>query len=210
MKTAPAIVDQFFSRKTQKIFQKGDIILRPSPTLDEVIYLESGQVIQYVLDESGNKSILNIYKPGAFFPMSSALNGTPNRFFFEASQQSEGRIATAKEAVELLESSPVVTLDLLSRLYRGVDGLLGRTSLLIKGTARERLLYELGILGERFGEKTSDGVIVRITEEELGNQVGLTRETVSRALTELAKDKLLVRAGKARLLLKPLDETLIQ
>ena len=42
-----------------------------------------------------------------------------------------------------LQANPDVVYDLLTRLYRGLDGLLGRMSQLMAGSAKSRLMYEL-------------------------------------------------------------------
>lgn len=79
--------------------------------------------------------------------------------------------------------------DLLSRVYRGVDGLLGRLTHLMASSARTRLVYELVVEGERFGTEREDGAItLDINEKDLGARAGLSRETVSREAHKLKNE----------------------
>ncbi len=181
----------FFSRFPQKHFAKGELILYPSDEhLPKITYIEEGIVAQYAIHASGTKVIVNIFKAGAFFPAASAVNHTLNTYFFEASTEVTGRQAEPQAVEELLHHNPAITYDLLQRVYRGTDGLLGRLSLLLDGSARSKLLYELVISSERFGEIIPEGRLLRITEDELAQQIGLARETVSRTLKTLRTEGL--------------------
>ncbi|OYX53400.1 hypothetical protein B7Y92_03105 [Candidatus Saccharibacteria bacterium 32-50-13] len=201
MQTTSDIIQQLFSNQPAKSVTKGEVVIEPADELADITYLESGRVIQYRADSRGNKSIVNVYRPGSFFPMGSALNHTPNRFYFAASQDSVVRTAPREEIVSALIAEPAIAMDLLARVYRGIDGLLGRMSLLLSGTARERVMYELMTMADRFGEVADEGIMISVTEDELGQHTGLTRETVSRSLSELARKDILSRSGKGKILL---------
>jgi CRP-like cAMP-binding protein len=169
-----------------------------------VSYLESGTVGQYDISESGNKLMLTIYKPGAFFPMAHAVNNTPNRYFFEALEPVTVRQAPAAEAVAFVREHPDVLFDLLQRLYRGMDGLLGRLAQLMAGTAQGVLTFELSIMRDRFGEKNPGGTFVKVTAAQLAAQTGLARETVSRELHRCAQTGML-EVVKGGILIKHME-----
>lgn len=189
-------VREFFARYPEKAFAKGQTVLLPDEKeLPPVTYLVSGVVVQYDITESGDKVVVNMFKPGAFFPMSCAMNGIANPFYFEASEDCVARQAKAEDVVAFLHEQPEVTYNLLQRVYRGTDGLLGRVAKLLGGDAQARVLYEIHIHAQRFGEQTPDGVTIKITEETLAQQTGLARETVSRELTKL-RDKGLIRQSR--------------
>ena len=161
--------------------------------LPSVTYIETGLVGQYDITSEGNKAMVNIYKPGAFFPISSVVNGTFNNYYFEAITDASVRQISAQQAEVFLKQNPLVVYDLLQRLYRGVDGVLRRMVLLLGETANTRLLYELFMFADRFGAKQPDGsMVLDITAKELAQQTGLARETVSRELKKLKDLKVLV------------------
>ena len=156
----------------------------------------------YDITTEGNKAMVNIYKPGAFFPISSVVNSTFNNYYFEAITDVSVRQMSSELVEDFLRENPLIVYDLLKRLYRGVDGLLRRMVLLLGETANTRLLYELFLYADRFGRKQLDGsMILDITAKELAQQTGLARETVSRELKKLKElNVLLVERGQITLL----------
>lgn len=195
MQTPQIKVKAFFTNYPIRAVDKGQVLIFADDTVPPVYYLLEGQVAQYAIAENGNKVVVNIFKPGAFFPMSAALNKVPNTLhFFEATQNSVVYEAPASDAVAFLEGHPDVTLDLLKRVYRGTDGLLRKLTELMSGTAQERLLAELSIVKQRFGSPQKNGdTQLAITESRLAEQTGLARETVSKELGKLEKRGVVIR-----------------
>lgn len=182
-------VEDFFKAYHHKVLQKGELVLFADDKVPPVSLLVRGTVSLYDISDAGNKTILTIYKPGAFFPLINAVNRTPNRYFFEALTSVELYQAPADEVVAFLKREPEVMFDFLQRLSRGLDGMLGRMSLLMAGTASSRVLFELSIAAERFGERQPDGRYkIELTETQLAEQTGLARETVSRELHKSERD----------------------
>jgi len=197
-------VATFFNAYPTRIYRKGDMVIFADDTVPSIYFLESGLVAQYDISESGDQVTLNTFKPHAFFPVSSALNTAPNRYFFEAVTPVIARCAPAEAVLTFLQENPDVVLDLLSRVYRGTDGLLRQLMQLKSGTAEHRLLLEICIIAQRFGEQLSDGSFkVHMTENQLAQQTGLARETVSRALAVLTEQHLVDSSKRGVVLVKP-------
>ncbi|HVI69071.1 MAG TPA: Crp/Fnr family transcriptional regulator [Magnetospirillaceae bacterium] len=179
-------IANFFTGYPLHIFDKRQMLARAESALPGVFYVVEGRVSQYDITPSGNEVVVNVFKPGAFFPMSWAMNDTPNHYFFEASTRVVAHVAPAADAVKFLKDNPDVTFDLLSRVYRGVDGVLRRMAHLMGGDSKSRLLFELLNTAYRFGESQPDGsVFIGLKEGDLARQSGLARETVNRVLQGL-------------------------
>ena len=99
-------IADFFKQYPLHTFKKRQIMLRPGEALPGVWYLVEGRVSQYDITSAGNEMVVNVFKPGAFFPMSSAINSTPNQYFFEASTKVIVRQAPAVDAVHFLQKNP--------------------------------------------------------------------------------------------------------
>lgn len=189
-------VETFFKAYPLRKYPKGQIIIYAREGTDLVYYLTKGKVKTYDISYRGDEVILNLYKPPAFFPMSIALNHADNTYFYETEEDSEVRCAPATEVVAFLEANPDVTFDLLRRLYRGLDGLMGRISHLMAGSAHSRILYELLLEARRFGtERPDGGYTLGLSEKDLGARAGLSRETVNRELHKL-KEQGLITVGR--------------
>lgn len=201
-----AKVARYFTRYPLRTFDKREIIVRAEAELPGVFYLVEGRVSQYDITPSGNEVVVNVFKAGVFFPMSSAINNTPNHYFFEASTKVTAHVVPAADAVQFLKDNPDVTFDLLSRVYRGVDGVLRRMAHLMGGDSKSRLLFELLNAAYRFGETQPDGaVFVGLKEGDLARHSGLARETVNRVLQSL-KAAGLVEIDRSGMTIKNLRE----
>lgn len=190
-------VEVFFASYPLKHFKKGQILIHAHDTPSSIYFLITGQVVEYDISPAGNEVVVNAFKPGAFFPMSLAINKVHNDYFFEAASPLTLRQAPADDVVAFLKENPDVTFDLLRRVYLGTDGLLRRTAHLMGGKSRSRLTFELLNVAARFGEKATDGsVIVPLTVTDLAKRSGMSRETISRTMSELRESGLVaVHAG---------------
>jgi len=188
-------VADFFQKYPLRTFDKRHLLARAEEPLPGVFYVVEGRVSQYDITPSGNEVVVNVFKPGAFFPMSWALNDTVNHYFFEASTKVTTHVAPAADAVQFLKNNPDVTFDLLSRVYRGVDGVLRRMAHLMGGDTHSRLLFELLNAAYRFGEQQPDGsIFIALKESDIARHSGLARETVNRTMQHLKKDGLVTVA----------------
>lgn len=185
-KSVQEIVADFFHEYPLMRFGKGQSILQPDDTITKILYLIEGRIVEYDISPAGNAVIINTFKPGAFFPMSSALNNQKSEYFFDADSPVAARAAPTAHVVKFLETNPDVTLDLLRRVYRGTDGVLRRMAHLMGGTAKSRLIYELINAAYRYGEQRTDGtLVISLSESDIAKRSGLSRETVSRMIRDL-------------------------
>jgi CRP-like cAMP-binding protein len=198
-------VKNFFKPYITRTFAKGDLLMRPYET-PNVFYLVEGRVSQYDITSSGNEVVVNVFKPGAFFPMAAAINGTPNSYFFEASTRVLVQVAPPADVVTFLKDNPDVLLNLLSRVYHGIEGVLRRQVHLMGGNAKTRLLFELLNAAYRFGQSQDDRSIqIALTENDLARQSGMARETVSRTIQAL-KEKGLVEVLNKKITIRSTAE----
>ena len=198
-------VAEFFEKHRMVRFEKGEVLIQADSDPSGIFYLVSGQVSQYDISPSGDQAVVNVFQPPAFFPMSWAINKTPNCYVFEAFTDVAVRKAPVKEVLEFLHTHPDVTFDLLARVYKGTDGLQRRMVYLMENDAQKRLLMELLISAERFGEPRAEGTtFVALHEGELAARVGLARETANRALRSL-KDEGLLRVTRLGIELRSIE-----
>ena len=199
-------IEKFFAGYRIRKYAKGQVLILNGDGAEYVFNLVVGRVKQYDVTYRGDEVILNTFKPPAFFPMSLAINKTDNPYIYEAEVDVQVRQAPSEDVIAFLKSNPDVLFDLLSRVYMGVDGLIGRMAHLMASSAKGRLMFELLIEYRRFGKPQPDGsCLLEINEKELGAKAGLSRETVSRELHKLIRDGL-VAAKPGKITVKNLDE----
>jgi CRP/FNR family transcriptional regulator len=196
----PVVADQiseFFGCYPTRKYRRGQILWHAHEQPSQVYHLLEGRVKQYDISYRGDEVVVNVFKPPAFFPMSVAINGTQNAYFFEAETDLELNAAPIVDVLGFMHANPDVVFDLLARVYRGADGLLGRLTHLMAGSARSRIMYELMIQGRRFGQPGEIGTAIPASESDIGAQAGLARETVNREINKLKRDGLIKIQGGA-------------
>ena len=185
-------LSDFFTGTDERMYSKDDIITFANQDPEGVLFLVEGLVEQYDVTPEGNKITVNIFKPPAFFPMSWAINKTPNLYFYAALSNVKVKRAHPDKVAKFLQENPDVMFDLLSRVYKGTDGLLRRLVLAASGIASSRLIYELLLEAYRFGYGV-DGATkkIKIRQSSLAARSGLARETVSRELHKMEREGLI-------------------
>ncbi len=196
MTTNPTIATQvktFFSRFPPQSFPPRHILLAANSEPAGVYYLESGHLKQYALTMQGQELVINIYKPGTFFPMMWAVANIPNSYFFEAVDTVVVRRAPVSDCLAFLSSHADVTVDLLKRVYTGIDGLVAQMTHNSYSDAKRKVLAVLVMAAKRFGEKQGSQIVItqQFTHKELGALSATSRETVTRVLQEIETEGLI-------------------
>lgn len=197
-------IDTFFTQFKHQLYKKGEILIRADEDPSGVFYLRKGIVKEYSISKKGDEAVVNVFKSNAFFPMSWAINDTPNRYFYEAVNDLDVWRVPKEEVISFIKSNPDVLYNLMSRVYKGTDGILTRMTYLMSGNAYARLITELLIYAKRFGEEQNT-VEINLSESDLAAQSGMTRETVSREI-KLLKDKGLIISSKNKFSIKDLQK----
>ncbi|MBP9718914.1 MAG: Crp/Fnr family transcriptional regulator [Candidatus Levybacteria bacterium] len=185
-------IDIFFTQYKKYSYKKGEILIRAGDNPSGIFYFKKGYVKQYAISQRGEEVVVNVFKPIAFFPMSWAMNETPNEYFFEVITDIEVWKAPREEVIAFIKDNPDVLYDLMRRVYKGTDGILTRMTYLMAGNAYARLVTELIIQAKRFGKKDETTVMLQISEKDLAAQSGMTRETVSREIHTLKAKGLVI------------------
>lgn len=125
-----------------------------------------------------------------------------NKFFFDAEEDTDVRIAPPESMVAFLQSHPNVTFGLLGKVYIKVDKLLDRMMNLMTGSALKRVLYELMAECKEFGQNNTDGsCTITLNEHDIAMRAGLSRETVSRELKKITHEDI-VHVARSGILIK--------
>ncbi|MBL8159541.1 Crp/Fnr family transcriptional regulator [Candidatus Saccharibacteria bacterium] len=193
--TTRAAVDKFFRQYSVKKYKKGQVLLLNNENPSRIFYLLEGRVKQYDISYRGDEIIVNTFRPYTFFPMLNAITGFDNTYCYEADTDIEVIDAPVEKVLALLREDSDVAFELLTRLYIGMDGILRRMVHMMGGSTRGRILHEILLEIRRFGTPAADGSYeVPLTEGDIASRIGLSRETVSREISKLKREKL-IRMG---------------
>ena len=188
-------------------FARGEMIYLPSDMGSSVLLLARGRVRVYHVTHEGKQAILGFVEPGELFGELSAFNGSLREEYAEATEKTLAVLMPRDVVHRLMHQYPSVSMKLtklfglrLKRVERRLKSLLFRSS-------RDRLVHLLLELGERYGRRTSDGVLIaqKISHQDMASIIGATRETVTITLGELQAEGVL-RIDRRRITLTDFDQ----
>jgi len=180
---AASVVVSYGNR--QRIFDKGD-------EGDRLLGVLGGQVRIYVMSSEGRELIMNVIMPGELFGEISLIDGKPRSASAVSIGDTDLLLIRRHDFMALLKNNGDLCLKFMSILcerVRWTSGLLEDASLL---DLTSRLAKRLLNLANGIGEKQGDGIRigVKLSQTDLGNMLGVTREAVNKQLREWKKDGL--------------------
>ena len=188
----------------RRAYAEGDVIVSESEPGDALYVLLSGKVKVVLYGESGREVILSTFRaPGDFFGEMSLLDDEPRSATVLAVAPSTLMVLSRADFRAHLARHPRVAVQVmteLSRRLRRADAVIGDLALL---DVLGRLAARLRDLALADGEEAPEGRVLRNrpTQAEIAGMIGASRETVSRALSELSRRGDVVLTGR-RLLVR--------
>lgn len=181
-----------------QVVEAGEIILFPG-VANYLYRLQEGLIRIHNMDDEGNALTLRYVKPDGYFG-EEALTGGQRRYFAEAVTRctvehfspaaltTEQHIALSHHLVEAVE-----------KLYRSMFRLSGKR-------LKSRIAAELlDLQDSALAVPNSNGeAVIRLTHDDLAAAVGSVRETVTKLVGELAKEKA-IHSGYGKITLSNLE-----
>ena len=167
---------------------KGQILFKEGEEGDRLYVVVHGKIKLGTTSADGRENLLSILGPGEMFGELSLFDPEPRTS--KATAVTDVRLVSlAHDAViGLVTSSPQTSLELLRRLAQRLRKSNEVLADLVFADVPGRVAKAIMDLGERFGVQKEDGLHVNhdLTQEELAQLVGASRETVNKALADFA------------------------
>lgn len=181
------------SRSTTRSYRKHTVIMEKDDESDSLYVILSGRVKAYVSDEEGKEIVVNMLGPGGYFGELALLGRMRRTASVMTTEDSRLMVIPKHAFLECLTDHPAILLDLIGNLVERLSkvtelvgnlallDVYGRVARLLANNARER-----------------DGKLVtgKLTQQEIANLVGSSREMVSRILNDLKKGGYISIQGK--------------
>ena len=169
-------------RKGQSLFKEGD-------DGDHLFIVSNGKVKLGTKSPDGRENLLMILGPGDMFGDLSLFDSGPRTASAVAVTDTKLLSLGQDKVIPWVKEHPEVSLHLLARLasrLRRTNEVVGD---LVFSDVPGRVAKALIDLGVKFGEKREEGLFVNhdLTQEELAQLVGASRETVNKALADFAQ-----------------------
>jgi len=167
---------------------KGQVLFKEGQEGDRLYVVVHGKIKLGTTSADGRENLLSILGPGEMFGELSLFDPEPRTS--TATAVTDARLVSlAHDAViGLVTSHPQTSLELLRRLAQRLRKSNEILADLVFADVPGRVAKAIMDLGERFGVQKEDGLHVNhdLTQEELAQLVGASRETVNKALADFA------------------------
>lgn len=178
-----------------RAYAPDDELIREGEVSDAIYILVSGEVKVYTRDERGRQLIYNVLQPGEFFG-EMFLDGGPRSASAKAISQVQCAVVGPEEFRDFMKAYPEFSECLVIKLIARVRHATEQTRSLAFSGVYERTVDLLNRLA------VDEGAIrlipVDLTQQEMADRVGATREMVNHILRDLSRGGFLDRDDQRR------------
>lgn len=200
---AEAETHSLLASMTRMELQRGNVLFDEGQPGDRLYVISEGKIKLGRSSGDGRENLLAVLGPGEMFGELSLFDPGPRSLSASAVSDSVLYELGHSALVAALEENPKVAKHLLTALARRLRRTNEALADLVFSDVPGRVAKALLDLSTRFGEEVDEGVRVAhdLTQEELAQLVGASRETVNKALADFAGRGWVRREGRAVVLL---------
>ena len=174
----------------RRTYRERDLVFMQAEPLEHVYFIAKGKVKICRTDEQGREQVVNLLQAGDFFPHVGFFQREAV-FPADAVLIEEGELLALPTARfrALIESHPALCMKLLEVVEQKYTELQGRLKEMVLHDTFGRIVMQLIRLSRSHGQPEGDRMrlTVLLTNQELANMIGTSRETVNRTLGQLKK-----------------------
>lgn len=182
---------QFLDKYRTKSFSKGEIILVEGEVPPYAYVIKKGVVKTYNLTAEGQEKPITFDVPFETFPLGWVFSKIQSaQYFYEAFTDCEVTVIPRDELVEYILKHSDATHELLDILISRHLQFQMRINALEQSKATNKVINTLHYLCLRFGKDVKEHTVkveLPLTQQDLANFMGLTRETTGIELKKLEK-----------------------
>ena len=188
---------------TQVELRRGEVLFSEGEPGDRLYVITSGKIKLGRTSSDGRENLYAVLGPGEMFGELSLFDPGPRTLTATAVSDASLVALGHDDLREWMAGRPDVARHLLRALARRLRRTNEALADLVFSDVPGRVAKALLDLSERFGRRTQEGVLVAhdLTQEELAQLVGASRETVNKALADFASRKWIRLEARAVVLL---------
>lgn len=174
----------------ERKYKKNMIIFMEGEPSEAVYFVKSGKVKISKNTADGKEHIIHIMTDGEVFAEACLFGISPYPANAEAIEDSEVYMIKNADLERLLESSPKTAIQIIKVMSKRLNLVSSQIENLALRDAYGKTASLIIQLLKETGITVGNGVVLKtdLSRQDMGNMVGLTRETLTRALTRLKND----------------------
>ncbi len=193
-------------------FEKGAVVFLPGTSADLLFWVLKGFVKLYLPHGDGNRTLVNLARPGDLLGFVNETDSKGRRQVLEAhalTRCSLGLLSHQRLAQLVHKIDHATAFHLFEQFNAAWSTLFARYVSFVGSSFRERLEKVLYNLGERFGVDDERGTLLmpELSHDDLAEMIGSSRPMVSKLIADMSKEGSLVRGEKRRFILRAQPES---
>lgn len=190
-----------------KNFSAGDMLLYQGEVPPSAYVIKSGLVKAYNISNQGDEKPVSFWGRSDIIPASWVFGkATSTLHFFQAHTDCSVYVIRRDELMDIIRSEPETTLNLLDRYVSLLTSSALQLDALECSRAADKVLHMLFFLCQAHGQEAKDNKVlidIPLTQQDLANFLGLTRETTGIELLKLKRLGLISLSKKRYMIDKP-------
>ena len=192
-------------RTVMRVVRRKEVLYLPGDAGDRIYLLKRGVVKISTLDDEGREIILALLRMGEVFGEEAALEDAPRDHMAEAYEDALVCTVTKQDFLEMLRNHPSLAFKVTKLIGFRLKTFRNRVENLLYKGAPARLAATLLELARDHGVPDAQGILLplKLSQQDLANLIGVTRESVNLALSDFRKRGLIAIEGRTIRLLRP-------
>lgn len=186
------------------VTKKGTLITTPNKSQKRLYLIKFGKVRMYTLSSGGKELTIDVLGTGHIFGEISLFAPGSHLIYAKAIEDSVICSIDKVQFEQIIMEKPDISLKLIKILSTRLKEMEEMMEQMAYGSVRNKLLFLLNRLSEKFGEPIDEHsavdtewvqIGVRVTHQELASMMGSIRETVTELLNELISEGVVNRTS---------------
>jgi CRP/FNR family cyclic AMP-dependent transcriptional regulator len=175
-------IQEIESTAERRKYKRGSIIIKKDDTADYLYVLLSGQVHAFIDDEAGKRVIVNTIGSDELFGELAMFSGDKRSASILAAENCEVLIIQRDDVLRAIREFPDFCFNVIQRLSKKINSLTEDVSCLALLDNYGRIVR---LLQEQAHKSEEGNLTERLTQQEIADHIGSSREMVSRILKDL-------------------------
>lgn len=194
------ILHSFLSKHSVATYEKGDVILQQDMEPACALVVKKGVIKTYNITSKGEEKPIGFATTNEIFPLGWVFNKIRSaQYYYEALNDCEVYSVPKDELMAYINANPKAMVQILQRCVWDMMRSQMRINALGQSKASDKILYTIHYLALCFGRDLQTDIVeisLPLTQQDVANFTGLTRETVSVELKKLASLKVILQRNR--------------
>lgn len=188
-------------------YRRGDLIFTSGDRADRLYIVCSGRMKIFKYQPDGRELILYLYSSGDFVGGFNLLKADEYRYNASALEDAQICTLSKEKFDDIVLNNPKILLKIVEKGFERVRWAEELVDRLNSPSADLKVAALLLDLMRDFAQTEEVGLVLHLTinREEMGNYTGLSRETVTRKLTQFQDAGLIDMIGNKKIVLKDIE-----